>query len=132
LRGAGTISATKGRGKIHICLFSRADGIEKLALHGGNVSGSAEEDLRRASRCKLLVVLHDVFVDVVLFQGKSVEEAYYPVATAGINVSHLLHEKLFKHCDAVMPFLFEQTYAFEVSFSCLFCSLPPLLLLLCF
>ncbi len=45
--------------------------------------------------------------------GKTVEEAYYPVATAGINVSHLLHDKLFKNCNEVMPFLFEQSYAFE-------------------
>ena len=44
--------------------------------------------------------------------GKSVEEAYYPVATAGINVSALLHEKLYKS-KQVLPFLFDQVYAFE-------------------
>jgi hypothetical protein len=44
--------------------------------------------------------------------GKSVEEPYYPVATAGINVSALLHEKLFKS-DEVFAFLFDQSYAFE-------------------
>ncbi len=44
--------------------------------------------------------------------GKTVEQAYYPVATAGINVSALLHEKLFKS-NVVLPFLFDQSYAFE-------------------
>lgn len=44
--------------------------------------------------------------------GKTVDEPYYPVATAGINVSHLLHEKLYKSPE-VLPFIFDQSYAFE-------------------
>lgn len=39
-------------------------------------------------------------------------DAYYPVATAGINVSALLHERLYKATE-VFPFVFDQAYAFE-------------------
>ena len=44
--------------------------------------------------------------------GKSVDQPYYPVATAGINVSALLHEKLYKS-NVVLPFLFDHSYPFE-------------------